>query len=267
MNSLKLIMKTYRNRLCKMLSAGILLTGTLLSVSASASPWQFEITPYLWALNMNGQVGVGPTTAHVNETFSDIWHHLDFAGMVYGSAHKDEFGLYGSALYAALSDSGTLGPHGGISVKAYEDYGIFGAGASYIVAKHQFSNLSEVTVEPYAGARYTLVNTSLKVATLPTARDDQHWTDPVIGLNLNYAFNRQWSIRLMGDIGGTSTNRQYSYSATGLIGYTPVSFWTNTTTSLGYRFLAQHYVSGSGLRYFDWNMRLFGPVIAITIRF
>ncbi|MES2218312.1 MAG: hypothetical protein V4501_07865 [Pseudomonadota bacterium] len=260
-------MKTYRNGLCNILSSGILLLTTLLSVSASASPWQFEITPYLWALNMDGQVGVGPVTANVNETFSDLFRHLNFAAMVYGSAHKDDFGLYGSALYAALSDSGTVGPHSGISVKAYEDYGIFGAGASYIVAKHEYSNLSRIIVEPYAGARFTLVNTRLKVANLSTARDNQHWTDPVIGLNLKYEINKQWSIRLMGDVGGTSTNRQYSYSATGLIGYTPVSFWTNTTTSLGYHYLKQRYMSGSGFNSFYWNMNLFGPVIAISIRF
>jgi hypothetical protein len=260
-------MKTFRQRVAKLITLGALAAGSIFSVSADASPWQFEVTPYLWALNMNGQVGVGPILAHVDESFGDIFKHLDYAGMIYATAHKDEFGFYGNALYAALSDSASGGPNNIIRIKANEDYGIFGAGISYIVGQHQFSNLSEIAVEPYAGARFTLVNTSLKINNFRTLHDNQHWTDPVLGLNLKYQFNKQWSLRLSGDIGGTSTNRQYSYSATGLIGYTPVSFWTNTTTSIGYHFLAQHYLSGSGLRFYEWNMHLFGPVVALSIRF
>jgi hypothetical protein len=260
-------MKTNLNKLSALLGISMLTTCTLMPATASASQWQFEVTPYLWTLNMNGQVGIGPVTTHVNESFSNIFHHLDFAAMVYASAHKDDFGFYGNVLYASLSDSGNLGANHGIRVKANEDYGIFGAGISYVVGRHEFSNLSAIAVEPYAGARYNLVNTSLKVNNFSTLRDNQHWTDPVLGLNLNYMFNKQWSLRLAGDIGGTSTNRQYSYSATGLIGYTPQSFWTNTTTSLGYHFIAQHYISGSGFNRYEWNMHLFGPVLAFTIRF
>jgi hypothetical protein len=256
-------MKNSLHKLATLCGAGLLAT-CLLPATAQASEWQFEVTPYLWALNMNGQVGIGPVVTHVNESFSNIFHHLDFAAMVYASAHKDDFGFYGNVLYASLSDSGSVGP---IRAKANEDYGIFGAGISYVVGRHEFSNLSEFAVEPYAGARFNLVNTSLKINNFPTLRDNQHWTDPVLGVNLMYMINRQWSLRLSGDIGGTSTNRQYSYSATGLIGYTPQSFWTNTTTSLCYHFIAQHYISGSGFNTYEWNMHLFGPVLAFTIRF
>jgi hypothetical protein len=260
-------MKNSRNNFGKWISAGLLVTSSLLSASSHASEWQFEVTPYIWALNMNGHVGIGPVTTKVDESFGDIFKHLDFAAMVYGTAHKDQFGFYGNIVYASLSDSASFGPGSIIRTKAYNDYGIFGAGISYIVGQYQFANLSVIAFEPYAGARFTLNNTSLKINNFSTLHDNQHWTDPVLGANLEYKINPQWKIRLQGDVGGTSTNRQYSYSATGLIGYTPQSFWTNTSWLLGYHFLAQHYESGNGLRFYEWNMHLFGPVLALSIRF
>jgi hypothetical protein len=253
-------MRNYRKIFSASLAA--LLSLTLLP-AAQAAGWQFEVTPYLWALNMDGRVGVGPVSTHIDENFDDILKHLNFAAMVYATAHQDKFGMYGNALYANLSDSGNLGP---LHVKATNHYGIFGVGISYIAYEHRITWLSKYTLEPYAGARYTLNNTTLKVNNFSVS-NNQHWTDPVIGLELNYILNRQWSYKLAGDIGGTNTNTHYSYSATGLIGYTPQTTWTNTTTSFGYHYLAQHYQTGHGLNFYNWNMHLFGPVLALSIRF
>jgi hypothetical protein len=237
--------------------------GLIILPAAQASDWQFEVTPYLWALNMKGNVGVGPLNAHIDETFGDIFKHLDWAAMVYATAHQDRFGIYGNAMYASLSDSGSFGP---ISINATNHYGIFGAGISYIAYQHRITWQSNYNLEPYLGARYTINNTTLKISRFSIS-DNKHWTDPVVGLRLNYALDRQWSIRLAGDVGGTNTTTHYSYSATGLLGYTPRTTWTNTTTSLGYHYLVQHYQTGRGLNFYNWDMRLFGPVLAFSIRF
>jgi hypothetical protein len=232
------------------------------------TPWQFEVAPYLWALNMDGKTSVGPTTATINESFNDILKHLNFAGMLYATAHKDNFGLYFNGIYAVTSDSGTFTtPLGGININVKNKYGIFGGGLSYIIYNHLFSNQSILQFEPILGARYTLNNTKLTLNQFSVSKN-VNWTDPVIGLKARFDFNPRWSITLMGDLGGTSTSTDYSYSASGLIGYQPSTpSLKHVSTYLGYRLLKQKYITGSGIHYYQWNMRLFGPLLGVALHF
>ena len=235
------------------------------SMAVQASDWQFEVTPYLWAINMNGHTNVGPVSVPVKQSFSDIFDHLNFAAMIYASAHKDAFGLYANAMYAKTTVNDNF-DRDRIRTRVTNNFGVYGAGASYIVYSHTFDNQQALSFEPYAGARFTVNNTSLKVNNL-SASLNEHWTDPVLGMQVHYNFTKRWSLLLSGDVGGTSTTTDASYSATALLGYSPATMLTNTTTYLGYRLLSQHYQTGSGLGFYNWNVRLYGPVIGISIKF
>ena len=70
---------------------------SLLSTTAYADPWKIEIAPYVWAINMNGTVGVGSRSAHINESFSDIMKQFKGGGMLFIDAKKDRFGLFVNA--------------------------------------------------------------------------------------------------------------------------------------------------------------------------
>lgn len=235
----------------------------LFSSVCFAAPWTFELAPYLWATNMNGKVGVGHVSATIDQSFSDLLRHLDFGAMLYGTAHKDNFGLYGNAMYIILSDSAERDHF--INIHAKNHFGIFGAGISYIVWQHQFTNSQKISLEPYAGARTTLNNTTVTVNGFHFKKD-VNWTDPVIGLRTAYNFNRCWATHLIGDIGGTNTSTHYSYSASAFLSYQGVK-WQHVKTYLGYRFLKQHYETGSGINFYNWNMKLFGPVLGIGFIF
>jgi len=240
----------------------IMLSSFLFSTSTLADPWKFDITPYLWAINMNGRVTNGPATLHINQSFSDLLNHLEGAGMLYATAHKDAFGLYFDGVYAVLSNSQQISM---INTSARNNYGVFGGGISYIVLDRELQNQSKISLEPYVGVRYTLNNTTLKVSTFSFKRN-VNWTDPVVGMKLAYTFNKKWSAYLMGDVGGTNTSTHYSYNAGAFLGYQPTS-WHIARMYLGYRLLDQHYQTGNGLNYFNWNMKLFGPVIGIGFTF
>lgn len=242
---------------------------TLLATSQSYAiesddSWKFEVAPYIWAMNMNGRVQTGNKTAHIAQTFSDILSQLNWAGMVYLDAHKDKLGLYFNAMYAVLSQTDKTGP---INVNLTTKYGVFGAGVSYQVYKKILANqVSQVNVEPYVGLRYTIDNTTLKIARF-SFTNNQNWTDPVIGAKVNYIINKQWLAFVAGDVGGTNFNNHNSYSANAFIGYKPQSFLTNTTVYAGYRLLYQYYITGSGTSRFGWDMKLFGPVVGLGINF
>ena len=249
------------SRLIKLqLLCGLTLAFTSLSYAA---PWQFEITPYIWAINMNGHVGVGPVKAHVDETFSDILKHLDFAGMIEACAHYNQTGIYLNAIYASLADDASFDR---IKIRATNNYGIFGGGLSYRLWEHAINGQQSVSFEPYLGLRYTLNNTTLKIGPFQ-AKKDVSWTDPVIGFKSSYRFNANWLAQIFADIGGTNGSTDYSYNLGALAGYRYCFQATTLTTILGYRYFAQHYQTGHELRFYDWNMHLFGPILGVSFGF
>lgn len=234
----------------------------LLTSLGFAAPWKYEIDPYIWAINMNGHVGVGPATAHVDQSFSEILRHLNMAAMVYASAHNGRYGIYGNAVYAVTSVDAS---EDSIDIDLKNKYGIFDAGLSYIAYQNRARDHREFTVEPYAGVRYTFNNTTVNISHIAFNKN-VHWSDPVVGVSLKYNFNQQWYVKASGDAGGTSRSTDFTYSALGLLGYHPAT-WQHTSMYLGYRLLSQTYQTGSGLNFYKWDMKLFGPLLGFSFTF
>lgn len=231
--------------------------------------WQFDVAPYAWLLNMNGRVATGPFKTHVSQNFSDILHHLNAGGMMFVQAHKGPMGFYGNGLFAVLSDHGSRGR---LDASLKNRFGIYGAGLSYILFQRNYPSITpcesaRLQIEPYLGFRYTRNNVNLTLNRF-TVKNDQSWTDPLLGLRVNYAINTNWLALLAVDLGGINTNSQYSYDLNGFIGYQPSACaLKNTSFYLGYRYLYQHYDTGSGRKLYEWNMRLFGPVLGVNFSF
>ncbi|MBA3662453.1 MAG: hypothetical protein H0W64_12040 [Gammaproteobacteria bacterium] len=240
-----------------------LLCNAALAADANNPRWQFDIAPYLWAMNMNGRIASGPVTAHINQNFSDILREFDGGGMLFLQAHKGAFGLFGNALYAVLSQSKDVRT---FDAKLKTRFGLFAGGLSYIIFQEVYKN-SRLQLEPYIGARYTMNDARLTIASL-AGSNNQSWTDPLIGMRLNYDINQNWVTLFAGDIGGKNTSTQYSYDLHAFVGYKPSSCALRQTSFyLGYRYLYQHYDRGEGLTRFEWNMRLFGPVLGVNFNF
>ncbi|EKD73362.1 MAG: hypothetical protein ACD_45C00345G0001 [uncultured bacterium] len=230
---------------------------------ATDNTWNVNVTPYLWAMNMNGRVQVADKKTHIDESFGDLLHHMNMGGMIWIDAGKGKLQFFGNIMYAALSNSGHDGP---LSVDAQNKFGIFSAGISYELYKWYCG----LALEPYAGARYTLNDTTLTVkldALRLKESDNQHWTDPLVGARLRYSLTQAWQVIVAGDIGGTNTKNDYSYNAIALLGYHPQTQLTRTTIYVGYRVLYQRYTTGSGIHLFNWDMKLFGPLAGLAISF
>lgn|SRR3990167_1171723 len=260
-----------RNLLALMLSAlavGTSHAATINKSTDTASPaildakWQFQIAPYIWAIGMNGTTQIGTRRAHVDASISDILNHLDYAGMLWLEANKENLGLFLNIIFATLSDTATDGP---LSMNARTHYSLYTAGLSYTVYQANGWNIS-----PYTGLRYTHNKVSLNVAN-PIANfylsDNQHWIDPIIGARFIYQFNQAWSLTAAGDVGGTNTAGHYSYNILGLLGYVPQSFSTHPTIYLGYRMLSQTYLTGHDSGTYLWDMKLSGPMLGIAFNF
>jgi hypothetical protein len=233
--------------------------------------WEYTLAPYLWAINLQGRVAVADQTVHIDQSFNDLLKKLNFGGMLWIDAKNDRFGAFLNVLYTVLSmnDQDNI-----LDVNARNDFLILSTGLSYDLYRHDFINglfaRGTFIITPYLGFRYTENDTEVKVS-LPSialkAQENQYWTDPIIGARFNFLLNHAWSLILSGDIGGLNTSTQYSYNVMGIIGYHPTVLKFNTTFYLGYRFLDQRYQTGKGVNFFNWDMKIFGPVLGVSITF
>jgi len=246
-----------------------------------SAPWELSVTPYLWALALDGDVTVKGIKSSPSVSFSDILDNLNFAVMLELELRKGRFGLLSDTIYANLEDDAATGDDR-IRIKATANMLIQGLAGTYRLGTWQLADFAQagplaVTLDPYAGIRYTYLDTELTGSLdLPdlgvddrrTTEADKHWVDPIVGLRTAWTLGERLSLILAGDVGGTSTNSQYSAQGVGLIGYRFGLFGQdNANLVVGYRALHQKYQDGDGRSRFDWDVTMHGPVAGLTITF
>ncbi|MFY8215961.1 MAG: hypothetical protein ACOVMP_05100 [Chthoniobacterales bacterium] len=68
--------------------------------------WGFVFEPYVWALGLNGDIGVkGFPAAHIDYSNRTIIQHLDWGIFLRGEIRKGRWGVLADGYYAALSSS------------------------------------------------------------------------------------------------------------------------------------------------------------------
>ncbi|MFL5337458.1 MAG: hypothetical protein ACJ8H8_30865 [Geminicoccaceae bacterium] len=276
---------------CRTVNSALLLSltacvfGTPAGAQDSAAPgadrWQLSVTPYLWATALKGDAGVGRTDAKVDASFSDVLDNLNGALMLEAELRKGRFGLISDTIYANLEDNAATAEER-LKVDATATMLIQSLAGTYRLGTWQLADFASagplsVTVDPYAGLRYTYLDTELKgkldlpdfgIDARRTAEQSEHWVDPIVGLRTAWTLGERWSLVLAGDVGGISTSDQYSAEAFGLVGYRFGLFGENNATALaGYRVLKQKYEDGSGRDRFDWDMTIHGPIVGLKITF
>lgn len=264
----------------------MLITGMAAGPAAAQNPapdpdrWQLSIAPYLWGVAIKGDVGVGKTDARVDASFSDILDHLNGALMLSLEARKGRFGLLSDSLYADLEDNAASAEHR-LKVDATAKLFIQSLAGTYRVGTWQLADTAAgplgVTLDPYAGARYTYLDAQLDgkldlpdlgITAHRDADQSEHWIDPIVGLRSTWTLGEHWSLVAAGDVGGISTSDQYSAEAWGLVGYRFGLFGQdNANFFAGYRVLKQKYENGNGRDRFDWDVTIHGPIAGLKLTF
>lgn len=243
--------------------------------------WQFSITPYVWGTALKGDVGVRKTEASVDASFKDILDHLNGALMLSLEARKGRFGLLSDSIFADLEDNAATGGDR-LKIDSTAKMFIQTLAGTWRAGTWQLADFGSagplsVTLDPYAGARYTFLRAELTgkldlpdfgIDARRTAQQDEHWVDPIVGLRTIWNLGERWSLVAAGDVGGISTSDQYSAEAWGLVGYRfGLVGENNANFFAGYRVLKQKYEDGSGRDRFDWDMTIHGPIVGLKIAF
>jgi hypothetical protein len=235
-----------------------------LAISASFSPgtasaqesdeWKFRITPYVWALGLDGTTASLGNDVEVDASFSDILDVLNIALFVNMELSKGKFFVVFDPMYSQLEADFTGPGPGPIGGKVDIDM---------LIADLNFGYNVNENVGIYAGARYYDQDITLTPNLLPPQSLGDDWTDFVLGVRVNASLSENWSIsgKLDGAVAGDSNSAWYLQAV--LLRH----IGSNKHFDFGWRYYDVDYESGSGLTRFKWDVAHSGPVVGFSWEF
>lgn len=254
--------------------------GASIAEQTAAAPWTFSVTPYAWAINVDGKAGMAAYEPDVDVSFSDLIKDVNGALMLDLELRKGRFGIIADTVFARVEDDRSfLG--GDVNIKAQSSQFIQSLAGTYRVGTWQFADFGEwgplsVAVDLYAGLRYTYLNLELKgkldvpqlgIDAHRSVKGDEHWVDPLVGLRTIFNLGDRATFIASGNVGGTGSS-EYSWEAFGALGYRFDLFGhRNADFLLGYKALHQKYSDGDGPSAFKWDVTMHGPAVGLAITF
>lgn len=251
-----------------------------LTAAPETTTWTVQITPYLWAAGLKGDISPfrRAPTLEVEKSFSDVMDDLNLGGFVNIWARHGSFVFSGDVMYVDTTDKHASGPlpafeipslgvpiPPGSSVDAKVDTKQFTAtlqGGYRVLTTPQF------TLDALAGGRVWRVSNDVSVTASHPAigsRSASHgetfsWIDPLIGARSFVSLTEKLSLLAQADIGGFGAGSDFTWSALLTANYA----WTDRlSASAGYKVLDVDYDRGGRV----YDTRLSGPVLGITYRF
>lgn len=228
-----------------------------LAWSQEESNWEFNLAPlYLWAISIDGEMGIRERTGNVSIDFGDIWDSLEGVATVrFNGLYRKKYGFVFDYNYLDLG-----------SEKVTDLVNVDVAFKSQIVnlaGSYRFID-GDHTLDGVAGIRYTKLEGGANLNNIGARLDgDEDWIDPVAGLRYHHSFTDKWSLQLYGDIGGFGVSSDFTWQGLALIDFQP---WENVAFVAGYRGIGTDYETGSGADQFTFDATVHGPLIGVDIR-
>jgi len=157
---------------------------------------QFELTPYLWALGLDGKLEAENSEVNFNRDFSDIVDNLDFGGSALAVMSYNWFVLYGQYDTLSLSDDGkTKGAAPDIVLPAGTKVeGDLNADIWTGAAGFRFPTFGKNTADLLFGYRSFGQDTKLKVKGLGHASNNRSVGDEIVMLRPSFQLSERWRL-------------------------------------------------------------------------
>ena len=229
----------------------------------SVKSWQNEFQLYGLALWIQGDMTLGklPSTS-LDITPNDIFSNLKMGGMVhYEGQHANGWGLWLDYAFMNLGFDIKDTPFVQDTAGYYQ--GILEAFVKYRVA------LEKGYIDYYGGIRWwhNDIDNSLTVNSTTIERSRViDWYDPVIGARWTYPFNKKWSFRLRGDMGGFGIESDFTAAVEAVALYSINKAWQ---VKMSFKSLWVDYEEGTknNSNYFAYDTVNFGPIVGISYKF
>jgi len=184
-------------KLIKVFSLTLLLISTS-AWSQDADQLDWKITPYLWLVNFDGSMSIGPTDQDINESFSDILSDLDAAAQIYGELGKGKHAVHVDYTYLRLKPDPTelpsppFLPDSELATKLTNN--IFETAYNY-----RWNGPDGPAL--VLGARLIDMEIRMNPARLSAVNAGLNWWDYFVGVKTHNAINTKWDFDFYGTIG------------------------------------------------------------------
>lgn len=224
---------------------------------ASTNDWNIRLGVSFWASGNDGDIGVKGKEASVNESFTDMLDDLDFTAGLNAEVRRRKWLFYMNGLYLKNSeDAEPRGALAGTVSEAKLTTKQFGAdvGLGYAVVRNEC-----LSVEPYAAARLTYIDSKLSFNGLGSSSDSKLWADPIFGAYIQYRFSPLIGLYAKADVGGGASS-DLTWQTEGGV---DLEISKHCYARLAYRYLSIDF-KNDGFRY---NVATSGPQLEFGLRF
>lgn len=228
------------------------------AAAQSGGDWSFQITPYVWATGLGGDLTIGPRRIRIDRSFSDVLRDLDAAAFVTGFARRDRLVLLGDLSWSSSSRAGLLPPPLPGPLPAE---GRLRQTSLTLAAGYRVADTPGATVDLLAGLRHWRVEASARVPALGFAASrSTNFTDPILAARIRADIAPGWSTLVYADVGGFGVGSDLTLQVVATVTY---QLSEQISVSGGYRHLHVDYHRG-GARV---DMDMSGPLLGVTWRF
>jgi len=231
----------------------ILLAGSSPLQAQDADSWNWKIAPYLWGINMSGDVSIGPIKQDVDVSFSDILSNMELAGQVYAEFGKSDHSVHFDYTYLRLRPEPSTLPSPpflpGAELSTKLTVNIFETAYNYYWKGPGGPAL-------VLGARMTDMKTRMNPGRLETRVSGPDWWDYFVGIKTHNPISRNWDFDFYGTVGTGGSDLPWTLAAT--FGR---RFASNNRLLLGFRLWGVDYSQNNSTAPVALDLKYYGAVI------
>ena len=227
------------------------------SATATAPEWQYEFTPYLWLIGLDGTLTIGPREEEFTASFSDLFAKLRLGLMGVFEARRGQWGLIADGMYFDLGETAAGPGPGGGTIEAGVTEQLYSAAGFW-----RALDRPAVTLDLIVGARYGRIAADFSIAGGPrdgeSRSGSRYWVDAIAGGRAAYRIAPRW--RAAGYLEAGAGGSDFTWQALGAVDFQ----LTNSLAARGgYRYLS---IDG-GTDRFDCDLAMGGFLLGLGIGF
>lgn len=240
--------------------------------------WEVQLTPYIWAAELDGDATLMGRTGPVEASFRDLLDNLDFAFMGRVEAWQGKWGFFLDGLYMDLGAEFST-PQGLVSTDIDVKMTVleFGLGHRLLEIPAGQDDNQKLTFDLLGGGRYMNVEGEVDVITNgplsglgltvgSTFERREEWIDPFIGGRLRWDIDDKLAAVVSFDLGGFDIGEGSNLTWNLLTGI-DYQLSKNMSLKAGYRILDIDHDSGSGSSATGLDAQFRGPILGLTYSF
>jgi hypothetical protein len=221
--------------------------------SQNADQWDWKIAPYLWGINMDGDLSIGPIDQDIDVSFSDILDNMEIAAQVYAELGKSNHSVHFDYTYLRLRPDATALPsppfQEGAKLASKMTVNILETAYNY-----RWNGVDGPVL--VLGARLTDMQIRMNIGNLPVAESGPDWWDYFVGVKTRSAISTDWDFEFYGTVGTGGSDLPWTLQTTFGRRYS-----NGNRLLLGFRLWGVDYSQGTGLQSTEMDLNYYGAVI------